>query len=107
MMPTENINNEYANSAVFHHFGLRSIYVKLGTRRYPDRDFEPNFEIGPYEAYARVYNELMRCSDKNMNFDTGMSISYQDFRDVYPLFAFDVRNQNDPAVFNTGNPIDI
>ena len=44
--------------------------------------------------YARVYKDWLRIDGKDMELDNGSLISYDDYANKYPIFAFDVSNEH-------------
>lgn len=97
--------SQQQNNAIFEHFLVTQCHVKVGSMRYPDQDFMPNFTDNE-DDYVRVFNEYLRCSDKVMDYDSGVPVSYSDFKTLYPMFTFDLRHQSE-NLFNQGNPVDL
>eukprot|EP00732_Lithocolla_globosa_P001617 Lithocolla_globosa_v1_NODE_837_length_3207_cov_25.878490.p1 type:complete len:461 gc:universal NODE_837_length_3207_cov_25.878490:2679-1297(-) len=109
LIPTADLTLATANKAVFTNALVTRIFLKIGSFRYPhSQDFTPVFNNPANANYGwePLYNEHLRCSDKIFNSDSGPAISYQEFRDVYPIFCFDVRNQ-DENLFGAGRPQDL
>jgi len=81
--------------AVFDHCDVRNIYVELNAIRYPNIDVINNFKI---EDYSFTYNLAKQFREKyyglNDNYNDFM-INQNDFKDLYPLFVFDVSKQSE------------
>jgi hypothetical protein len=106
LIPTEILASVTGNKGIFHHAKVSRAYIKVGSFRYPhSQDFTPGFAdptTNTSYGWNNLYNEYLRCANKNMSSDTGPCVGYQEFKDIYPMFCFDVRNQ-DENLFGVGN----
>eukprot|EP00732_Lithocolla_globosa_P002946 Lithocolla_globosa_v1_NODE_2125_length_2154_cov_87.383516.p3 type:complete len:115 gc:universal NODE_2125_length_2154_cov_87.383516:635-291(-) len=50
---------------------------------------------GASNNYNRMYHELLRVAGKSLDYDTGSSISFKNFKNLYPIFAFDLSHEDD------------
>jgi hypothetical protein len=91
--PADAKNTYYVNKSKFDPLNVvRASLTVMGTK-IPEYDFESNFDSAKLD-YSRLYNELMRVSDKHpMDYNTGTQISYKQFGELYPLICFDLRDQ--------------
>ena len=112
---TDKNNNQTANPATFNNCDVRNIYVTLNAKRYPDIDYENVFNIN---KFSRIYADAAVFRKKFFNMDELVSnhnINPVDYRNLYPLFVFDVTKQSEKlktsvsdihikASFNGNNP---
>ena len=88
-------NTQEGNPAVFDNSNIRNIYVTLNAKRYPDTDYEINFRNN---NYSRIYGDAVTFRKKFYNMDELLSnsgIDPIDYRNIYPLFVFDVTKQSE------------
>ena len=88
-------NTQEGNPAVFDNRNIRNIYVTLNAKRYPDTDYEINFRNN---NYSRIYGDAVTFRKKFYNMDELLSnsgIDPIDYRNIYPLFVFDVTKQSE------------
>jgi hypothetical protein len=56
-----------------------------------------NYITAGSEDWARAYTEFLASSGKGVfDYDTGSIVSYQDYKDKWPIYAFDLTNVIDP-----------
>ena len=92
---TNKNNNQETNPALFDHLYVRNIYVTLNAKRYPDTDYENNFEAN---QYSRIYGDAALFRKKFFNMDELISncgINPIDYKKLYPLYVFDVTKQSE------------
>ena len=108
-------NLQTANPAIFDHLYLRNIYVTLNAKRYPDTDYNNDFNKN---QYSRIYGDTALFRKKFFNMDELISncgINTAEFKTLYPLYLFDVSKQSEKlktsvsdihikATFNTPPP---
>ena len=88
-------NNQIGNPAIFDPLYLRNIYVTLNAKRYPDTDYNNDFEKN---QYSRIYGDATLFRKKFFNMDELISNSGIDpiaYKNLYPLFVFDVSKQSE------------
>ena len=86
---TDRRNSQTKNSSVFNHCSVTSIRVVLNTSSYPEVD-KLSF---PNNQYSRAYRDAATLSAKLFGLNeliTECNISTNEYRDLYPLFVFDV-----------------
>ena len=112
---TEKHNDQTKNPAIFDHCQVRNIYVTLNAKRYPDTDYENDFNIN---KFSRIYGDAALFRKKFYNMDELISnsgINPANYNNLYPLFVFDVTKQSEKlktsvsdihikASFNGDNP---
>ena len=92
---TNKNNNQETNPAVFDHLYLRNIYVTLNAKRYPDTDYDNDFNKN---HYSRIYGDASLFRKKFYNMDELISnpnIDPPDYKKLFPLFLFDVSKQSE------------
>ena len=115
-------NNQEQNPARFDNCDIGNIYVTLNAKRYPDTDYDINFNEN---RFCRIYGDSSTFRKKFYNMDELVSnhnINPVDYKNLYPIFVFDVTKQseklktavsdihvkmrfnNNPALDNAGNP---
>ena len=88
-------NQQVKNPAIFDNLDVRNIYVTLNAKRYPDTDYDTNFE---QNHYSRIYGDATLFRKKFFNMDELVSnsgIEPMDFKHLYPLYLFDVSKQSE------------
>ena len=88
-------NNQEQNPAIFDHLYVRNIYVTLNAKRYPDTDYDNDFNKN---QYSRIYGDASSFSKKFFNMDELVSnsgINPLDYKNLFPLYVFDVTKQSE------------
>ena len=88
-------NSQIGNPAIFDPLYLRNIYVTLNAKRYPDTDYNNDFEK---KHYSRIYGDATLFRKKFFNMDELVSnsgIEPIDYKNLFPLFVFDVSKQSE------------
>ena len=88
-------NNQEQNPAIFDHLYVRNIYVTLNAKRYPDTDYDNDFNKN---HYSRIYGDASSFRKKFYNMDELISnpgINPIDYKSLFPLYVFDVSKQSE------------
>ena len=88
-------NNQERNPAIFDHLYVRNIYVTLNAKRYPDTDYDNDFNKN---QYSRIYGDASSFRKKFCNMDELVSnsgINPLDYKNLFPLYVFDVTKQSE------------
>ena len=88
-------NNQEQNPAIFDHLYVRNIYVTLNAKRYPDTDYDNDFNKN---QYSRIYGDASSFRKKFFNMDelvSNSSINPLDYKNLFPLYVFDVTKQSE------------
>ena len=88
-------NNQEQNPAIFDHLYVRNIYVTLNAKRYPDTDYDNDFNKN---QYSRIYEDASSFRKKFFNMDELVSnsgINPLDYKNLFPLYVFDVTKQSE------------
>ena len=88
-------NNQEQNPARFDNCDIGNIYVTLNAKRYPDTDYDINFNEN---RFCRIYGDSSTFRKKFYNMDELVSnhnINPVDYRNLYPIFVFDVTKQSE------------
>ena len=91
----EKNNNQEANPAIFDNCNIGNIYVTLNAKRYPDTDYDINFNEN---RFCRIYGDSSTFRKKFYNMDELVSnhnINPVDYKNLYPIFVFDVTKQSE------------
>ena len=92
---TDKNNNQERNPAIFDNLSVRNIYVTLNAKRYPDTDYDIDFEKN---HYSRIYGDAASFRKKFYNMDELVSNSGIDpisYKYLFPLYVFDVTKQSE------------
>ena len=92
---TDKNNQQNKNPAIFDNLNVLNIYVTLNAKRYPDIDYNINFEAN---HYSRIYGDATSFRKKFFNMDELVSnsgIEPMDFKHLFPLYVFDVTKQSE------------
>ena len=88
-------NHQEQNPARFDNCDIGNIYVTLNAKRYPDTDYDINFNEN---RFCRIYGDSSTFRKKFYNMDELVSnhnINPVDYRNLYPIFVFDVTKQSE------------
>ena len=88
-------NQQVKNPAIFDNLKVLNIYTTLNAKRYPDTDYQNNFEAN---HYSRIYGDATSFRKKFYNMDELVSnsgIEPMDFKHLFPLYVFDVTKQSE------------
>ena len=91
----ERNNNQEQNPARFDNCNIGNIYVTLNAKRYPDTDYDINFNEN---RFCRIYGDSSAFRKKFYNMDELVSnhnINPVDYKKLYPIFVFDVTKQSE------------
>ena len=95
------IGNQKQNPSLFDNLSVSNIYVMLNSTRYPTTDYNISF---PAQRFSRVYGDATDFRSKLFNIDELISspnITPSDYRELYPLFLFDVSKQSEKLKYST------
>ena len=95
------IGNQKQNPSIFNDVDVRNIYVMLNSTRYPTVDYDIYFDE---QKFSRVYGDAANFRSKFFNMDELVSspnINPSDYRNLYPLFLFDVSKQSEKLKYST------
>ena len=92
---TNKNNDQKTNPATFNNLFVRNIYVTLNAKRYPDTDYDNDFEAN---QYSRIYGDATLFRKKFFNMDELISnsgINPINYKKLFPLYVFDVTKQSE------------
>ena len=98
---TGKIGNQKTNPSLFDNVNVSNIYVMLNSMRYPTADYNISFLE---QKYSRVYGDAAEFRSKFFNMDELISspnINPTEYRNLYPLFLFDVSKQSEKLKYST------
>ena len=98
---TERNNNQEENNSRFDNLSIKNIYVMLNSNRYPALDYDIDF---PTQKIGRAYGDVSEFRSKFFNINELISnpcISAYDYKNLYPLFLFDVSKQSERLKYST------
>ena len=98
---TNKIGNQKQNPSIFDNIDVKNIYVMLNSTRYPTADY--NIKFGE-QKFSRPYGDVADFRSKFFNMDELISspnINTSDYRNLYPLFLFDVSKQSEKLKYST------
>ena len=98
---TNKSGNQEANPSTFDNVNVSNIYVMLNSIRYPTADYNISFLA---QKFSRVYGDAAEFRSKFFNMDELVSnpnIIPSDYRNLYPLFLFDVSKQSEKLKYST------
>ena len=91
----ERNNNQEHNPARSDNCNIGNIYVTLNAKRYPDTDYDINFNEN---RFCRIYGDSSTFRKKFYNMNELVSnhnINPVDYKNLYPIFVFDVTKQSE------------
>ena len=98
---TNKIGNQKQNPSLSDNLNVSNIYVMLNSTRYPTTDYNISFDE---QRFSRVYGDAADFRSKFFNMDELVSspnINPSDYRNLYPLFLFDVSKQSEKLKYST------
>ena len=98
---TERNNDQTKNNTLFDNLSVKNIYVMLNSNRYPALDYNLNF---PSQKIGRAYGDVSEFRSKFFNINELISnpcISAYEYKNLYPLFVFDVSKQSERLKYST------
>ena len=93
--------NQQQNPSIFDNVNVSNIYAMLNSTKYPTADYNITF-VG--QKFSRVYGDAAEFRAKFFNMDELVSspnITPADYRELYPLFLFDVSKQSEKLKYST------
>ena len=94
-------NDQERNNAQFDNLNVQNIYVMLNSNRYPALDYDLDF---PSQKIGRAYGDVAEFRSKFFNINELISnpcISAYEYKNLYPLFLFDVSKQSERLKYST------
>lgn len=89
-------NNQTQNPMVFDHLNLRKIQLEINSsRNYPENEYRVSYAKGKTQDYSRVYNAYLSGCNALHSPDCVPAVSYEAFKELYPLYVFDLRAQDE------------
>ena len=98
---TNKSGDQEANPSIFNQVNVSNAYVMLNSIRYPTADYNISFLA---KKFSRVYGDAAEFRSKFFNMDELISnpnINPSDYKDLYPLFLFDVSKQSEKLKYST------
>ena len=98
---TNKSGNQEQNPSTFDNVIVSNIYAMLNYMRYPTTDYNISF-LG--QKFSRVYGDAAEFRSKFFNMDELVSnpnITPSDYRNLYPLFLFEVSKQSEKLKYST------
>ena len=98
---TERNNDQEKNNSQFDNLNVQNIYVMLNSNRYPALDYDLDF---PSQKIGRAYGDVAEFRSKFFNINELISnpcISAFEYKNLYPLFLFDVSKQSERLKYST------
>ena len=92
--------NQEQNPSLFDNVNVNNIYAMLNSTRYPTADYNITFAG---QKFSRVYIDVAEFRNKFFNMDELISnpnITTADYRNLYPLFLFDVSKQSEKLKYS-------
>jgi len=98
IMTEPNKNDQTGDSpSVFKHRNLTYLSLQVDTQDFPERGIECDFTTGE-DDYFRAYHYYLECAGYNKVDPGDAPITYNEFKNNYPLFSIDLTNA-DESVF--------
>ncbi|MEE9573721.1 MAG: hypothetical protein V3W20_11780 [Candidatus Neomarinimicrobiota bacterium] len=90
------------NNMIFDALDLQRIYVRVNSdRQYPRREYTASFTPGENQDYSRVYSAFLTACNMVHSSVCKPSVSYEEFRNLYQLFFFDMTFREEGIWTNT------
>ncbi len=91
------LDSQTDNNMLMDNLGLRRLQIRVNSkRRYPDTEYEVDFKSGKTQDYLRLYSQYVKsCGHLVESGACKPNISYEEYRDKYSLFVFDLQFAED------------
>lgn len=100
--PTSSIGNQEKNPYKFENYGVSRIFLRSNSdRQFPNKEYRINWTEGNGQDYMRVYSAYLKACGLQHSEQCTPAISYEEFKDLYPLYVFDLRAQDEQVWENT------
>lgn len=86
-----------ANPGVFDNLLVNTIELRVNSKRFPLEQYRLDFTASTgvkSDEYQRAFKDWLRISNKDQELDNGSIVSYFDYANTYPIFAFDLSNDH-------------
>ena len=100
---TTKSGNQETNPSIFDNVRYSNIYAMLNSMRYPTADYNISFLA---QKFSRAYGDAAEFRSKFFNMNELISnpnINPSDYKDLYPLFLFDVSKQSEKLKYSTAD----
>ncbi|XP_065674163.1 uncharacterized protein LOC136091104 [Hydra vulgaris] len=90
---TNKLENQEINYTLFNHCDVKDMSINVNSRKYPTNSYNLSF---PNNQFSRIYKAAAEFSKKFYGMSeliTNCDISPSEFKDLYPLFVFDISKQ--------------
>ena len=84
--------NQRQNNAIFDRVDVIEASCNIGSVRYPEHEYQVDFDRN---MYNEPYNEIRRFYKDYIKGEGSPNISFKEFKELYNLWVFDLRNQKD------------
>lgn len=92
---------------VFDNVGLTSLRAVLNAGvQYPEREYSASFEATDAN-YGRIYQEFLRCGLRDHDILDGPAVSYQEFKNLFTIYAIDMSEQMEYQVIPDSALVDV
>ena len=94
-LQTDKSGDQKNNAALFDHCSVTNMKVRLNSTEYPGCDVNANFKIN---SFAGFYQNMINFTNEYYGVDrmvASSSVDAQDYKDLFPLFFFDVTRQSE------------
>ena len=88
-------DNQEHNPALFDHCRVLRMKVLLNSVEYPAIDYQTDFQKNEYAGYYKAMNDFKHSFYGVEKMISDCSIDGDDFKNLFPLFVFDVSRQMD------------
>jgi hypothetical protein len=95
----ERYSNQQFNNMIFDNYDMNRIFMRINSDvQFPNKEYRINYGYtNPTEEdYARVYSAYLNdCMASHSDGECLPAVSYEDFKNIYPLYVFDFTAQDD------------
>lgn len=97
----DNTNQKF-NRMTYDHLNLRELYIKVGqSKQYPTEKLELDYS-NTKNSYQRAYHMYLNsCQNHIYSGLCEPAVSYEEFKELYPMYVFDLRNNQPPEIWGS------
>ena len=92
------------NPMVFLHMNITNIHIRLNNTQYPKTEYLADFITN--NEYNRLYQQYSEFSGFNDAEGGGVNVNYDDFKNLYPIFCFDLSKQ-EPEIWKNRTEVEM
>jgi len=101
----KNVNNsQTSNTAIYKHYNGTKYTLRMGDQILPKDNIKVDWSK---KQVSRLWRDLLKTFDRDQDYHGGLAFGYQDFINLYPLIAFDFRDNRSMNPTAAGSTVSV